>query len=202
MPTVSIRPATHADAIHMTCFVDMASEGLALILWEALREPHQTLIEFGRSRAMREEGAFSYRNAHIAEVDSAVAGGLVGYRIEPGHDVSVRMPDPAEAAKIPAFLRPVIELEQLAGDHWYVNILATYPEMRGKGVGAALLAKADALGRHAAAVGTALIVDADNAPALRVYASAGYAEKARRPLVPFPMRPNGGDWLLLAKPLA
>ena len=201
MPSVAIRPATPADAIHMTCFVDMASEGLALMLWEALRGPHQTLIEFGRSRAMREEGAFSYRNAHVAEVDGAVAGGLVGYKIEPGHDVSVRMPDPAEAAKIPAFLRPVIELEQLAGDHWYVNILATYPEMRGKGVGAALLAKADDLGRAANAVGTALIVDADNRPALSVYARAGYSEMARRPLVPFPMRPDGGTWLLLAKPL-
>ena len=202
MPPVSIRPATPADAIPMTCFVDMASEGLALMLWEALREPHQTLIEFGRSRAMREEGSFSYRNAHIAEVDGVVAGGLVGYRIEPGHDVSVRTPDPAEAAKIPAFLRPVIELEQMAGDHWYVNILATYPEMRGKGVAAALLAKADDLGRAAGAVGTALIVDADNRPALSVYARAGYAETARRPLIPFPMRPNGGTWLLLAKPLA
>jgi GNAT superfamily N-acetyltransferase len=198
----SIRPATPVDAIHMTCFVDMASEGLALMLWDALREPQQTLIEFGRARAMREDGAFSYRNAHIAEVDGAVAGGLVGYTIEPDHDVSVRMPDPAEAAKIPDFLRPVIELEQMAGDHWYVNILATYPEMRGKGVGAALLAKADDLGRAAKAAGTALIVDADNRPALTVYARAGYLEKARRPLIPFPMRPDGGTWLLLAKQLA
>jgi GNAT superfamily N-acetyltransferase len=202
VPTVSIRPATPADAIHMTCFVDMASEGLVLMLWEALRGPHQTLIEFGRSRAMREDGAFSYRNAHIAEVAGAVAGGLVGYRIDPGHDVSVRMPDPAEAAKVPDFLRPVIELEQLACGHWYVNILATYPEMRGKGVGAVLLAKADDLGRSTGATGTALIVDAENQPALRAYARAGYFEKARRPLVPFPMRPNGGTWLLLAKPLA
>ena len=199
--TVSIRPATPADAIHMTCFVDMASEGLALMLWGALKEPHQTLIEFGRSRAMREEGAFSYRNAHIAEVNGAVAGGLVGYKIEPGHDLSVRMPEPAEAAKVPDFLRPVVELEQLSAGHWYINILATYPEMRGNGVGTALLAKADDLGRAAEAVGTALIVDAENRPALSVYARAGYLEKARRPLTPFPMRPNGGEWLLLTKPI-
>jgi GNAT superfamily N-acetyltransferase len=112
------------------------------------------------------------------------------------------MPDPAEAAKIPAFLQPVIELEQMAADHWYVNILATYPEMRGKGVGAALLAKADNLGRAAGALGTALIVDAENRPALSVYARAGYVERARRPLIPFPMRPNGGTWLLLTRPNA
>jgi ribosomal protein S18 acetylase RimI-like enzyme len=198
---LTIRPATPADAIHMTCFVDMASEGLALMLWDALRAPHQTLVEFGRARAMREDGAFSYRNAHIAEVDGLVAGGLVGYRIEPGHDVSVRMPDPAEVAKVPEFLRPVVELEQLAADHWYVNILATYPELRGRGVGAALLAHADALGRAAGATGTALIVDAENQPALSAYKRAGYSESARRPLVPFPMRPNGGVWLLLTKPL-
>lgn len=201
MPTVSIRPATPADAIHMTCFVDMASEGLALTLWDALREPHQTLIEFGRSRAMREEGSFSYRNAHIAEVGGAVAGGLVGYRIRPGHDVSVRIPDPAEAAKIPAFLKPVIELEQMAGNHWYVNILATYPEYRGQGVGSALLKHADALGRATSAKGLALIVDLENKAALRVYEAAGYREFARRPLIPFPMRPKGGEWLLLTRPI-
>lgn len=201
MASPSIRPATAAPAPHLVCFVDIASEGLALMVWEALREPHVVLTEFGRSRAMRAEGAFSYRNAHIAEAGGAVAGGLVGYRIEPDHDVSVRMPDPAEAAKVPEFLRPIIELEQLAGGHWYVNIIATYPEFRGRGVGAALLAHADALGREAGAGGMALIVDSDNHAALKAYARAGYEEKARRPLLPFPMRPDGGHWLLMTKPL-
>lgn len=201
MSAATIRPATPADAPHLVCFVDMASEGLALKIWDSLREPHQVLTEFGRSRAMREEGAFSYVNGHIAEIDGAVAGGLVGYVIQPDHDVSVRMPDPAEATKVPAFLHPMIELETLAADHWYINIIATYPEFRGQGVGAALLAHADGLGRAAGAAGMALIVDADNRAALRAYERAGYAETARRPLAPFPMRPNGGHWLLMTKPL-
>lgn len=201
MAAPTIRPATPADAAHLVCFVDMASEGLALTVWDALRAPHQVLTEFGRSRAMGEEGAFSYVNGHIAEVDGAIAGGLVGYVIEPDHDISARMPDPAEAAKVPAFLHPVIELETLVPGHWYVNIIATYPEFRGQGVGAALLAHAEMLGRAAGVTGMALIVDADNHPALRAYDRAGYAETARRPLVPFPMRPNGGHWLLMTKPV-
>ena len=201
MPAIPIRPAKPADAPHLVCFVDMASEGLALKIWDSLRAPHQVLTEFGRSRAMREEGAFSYINGHVAEVGGAIAGGLVGYVIAPDHDISARMPDPAEAAKVPAFLHPVIELETLVPGHWYVNIIATYPEFRGQGVGAALLTHAETLARTADATGMALIVDADNRAALRAYDRAGYAETARRPLVPFAMRPDGGHWLLMTKPL-
>jgi hypothetical protein len=40
---MSIRPAIPADATHLACFVDMASEGLALHVWEAMKLPGQTL---------------------------------------------------------------------------------------------------------------------------------------------------------------
>src|SRR5690606_5008635 len=87
---VTIRPATPADASHLACFVDMASEGLALKLWEAMKAPEQTLFEVGRSRALREEGSFSYRNGHMAEIESVVAGALVGYKIAEVHDRDYR----------------------------------------------------------------------------------------------------------------
>jgi ribosomal protein S18 acetylase RimI-like enzyme len=177
----------------------MASEGLALKVWEAVAKPNQVVTECGRARAMQPDGAFSYRNGSIATVDGAVAGGLIGYVLKANHDASVRMPDAADAAHLPAFIRSLIELEQLAAEHWYINVLATYPEYRRSGVGAALLAHAEAAGRKVMAKGVALTVDADNSMALSVYVRAGYVERGRRPLLPFAKRPDGGEWLLMAK---
>lgn len=197
----SIRPATPADATHLACFVDMASEGLAEKIWESVRSPGQTLFEVGRGRALRDESSFSYRNSHVAEIDGVVAGGLVSYRIAEDRDPNHRTAEAAPGVQPPAFIGPVLELEALITGYWYVNVLATYPEYRGQGVGAALLAQADDLGRKAAATGMALIVDADNRAARKVYERVGYREIARRPLAPFSMRPDGGEWLLLTKPL-
>lgn len=198
MEAPTIRPATPADATHLACFVDMASGGLALLLWEALRGPHQSLFEVGRSRALREDGTFSYRNGHIAEVGGRVAGGLVGYVIAAAQDASRRLPGVGEAPKLPAFIRPLMELEALVPEHWYVNVLATYPEHRGHGIGAALLGHADGRARAAASDGMALIVESQNESALRLYARSGYCETARRPQVAA-LPGIAGDWLLLTK---
>jgi GNAT superfamily N-acetyltransferase len=42
-------------------------------------------------------------------------------------------------------LVPLLELMNLALSTWYVHVLAAYPEHRGKGLGAALLALAERL---------------------------------------------------------
>lgn len=197
MEAPSIRPAAPADATHLACFVDMASGGLAALLWEALRGPHQTLFETGRSRALREDGTFSYRNGHIAEVGGHVAGGLIGYVIKAGQDASRRLPGIGEAQKLPAFIQPMMELEALVPDHWYVNIVATYPEYRGQGIGAALLGHADERARTVACSGMALIVASQQESARRLYERSGYREAARRPQAALPGKT--GDWLLLTK---
>jgi ribosomal protein S18 acetylase RimI-like enzyme len=199
MAKIGIRPATTADATHLAAFVDMASEGLALHLWERMRQPGQTLFEIGRSRALREEGSFSYRNAHMADVEGVVAGALVGYQIAEVHDRNLRVAGDQNAPAMPAFVEGLIELESMAPLHWYVNVLAIYPEYRGQGVGKALLAHADKLGRETAAKGMALIVASENAGARRLYEKSGYRETARRPLVAFPGFHHGGDWVLMTK---
>jgi ribosomal protein S18 acetylase RimI-like enzyme len=197
MAKISIRPATPADATHLACFVDMASEGLALRLWEIMRKPAQTLFEVGRSRALREEGSFSYRNAHLAEIDGIVAGGLVGYRIAEVHDRAYRTAGDSNAPAMPAFVEALVELEAMVPGHWYVNILATYAEHRGRGIGKALLSYADGLARASAAKGLALIVASGNAGARRLYEAAGYREKASRPVLDAGV--DHGDWLLMTR---
>ena len=108
MAKMTIRPANSwDDATHLACFVDMASEGLALHLWETMKGPGQTLFEVGRSRALREDGSFSFQNSRIAEIDMIVAGGLVGYKIAEMHDREYRR----VATRMPRHCRPSL-------NHW------------------------------------------------------------------------------------
>ncbi len=177
----------------LVAFVDMAGEGFASYFWSTMAEAGQSPIEIGRQRALRNTGSFSWLNAHIAEVDGQVAGALVGYVIDDPVD-------PADIARTPELLLPLVELEAEAPGHWYVNVLAVHPEFRRHGVGAALLAHADDLGRQAGTRGMAIIVASENDRAVRLYEKVGYRQAARRPLRPFPGAKRGGDWLLLTKP--
>jgi ribosomal protein S18 acetylase RimI-like enzyme len=173
--------------------VDIAGEGLATYFWGQMAGVGQSPFEIGRIRARRDEGAFTWRNAHIAEVDGDVAGALIGYRIAD---------DAAEEdlSGTPDILKPLAELEGLAPGHWYVNVLAVFPEYRGKGIGKLLLNRADEIGRRDAPAGMAIIVAGENEGAVRLYRKVGYRIVAQRPMVSFPGNKRRGDWVLLTKP--
>jgi len=173
--------------------VDMAAKGLASHFWRQMAEPGQSPLEVGRARALRDDGAFSWRNGHIAEVDGDVAGALVGYVIDDPVDVS----DLENANPI---VRDLTLLEARVPGHWYVNVLAAYPEYRGTGVGSALLRYADVVGKAATRKGMAIIVASENAGARRLYERCGYRYTAKRPVVDPSGLAGNGDWLLLTKP--
>lgn len=192
MSEARIRPANIADAVHLAAFVDMASRGLASYNWRLMAEPAQAPFEVGRARAMRETGDFSYSNAHIAEIDGTPAGALIGYPL----------PDPYDhgsIAKVPAIFRPLAELEAEAAGCWYLNVLAVYPEYRGRGVGRSLLAQANRIGKSAPK-GMAIIVASQNERAMKLYTGDGYRTVSRRRFVPPAGLDDEGDFLLLTKP--
>jgi ribosomal protein S18 acetylase RimI-like enzyme len=193
MSDFRIRPATPRDATDLVAMIDMAGEGLPTCFWSHMAEAGQSPIEIGRARAMREAGAFSYRNAWIAEIGAAVAGILIGYTIDDPVDLS-NIDDLHEIA------RPLVRLEAKAPGHWYVNALAVYPEFRRLGVGTRLLHQADALGRASAPNGMTIIVASENIGARRLYERFGYREKASEPLVAYPGFKRGGEWVLLTRP--
>ena len=93
----------------------------------------------------------------------------------------------------------MLELEAIAAGSWYVHILAVHPEFRGRGVGSALLSKAEDIARLAGATRIALIVEEANAGALKLYLRDGFEEWTRRPYIPFPESRDQGDWILLKK---
>jgi ribosomal protein S18 acetylase RimI-like enzyme len=187
------RRATPDDASALAELVEMAGEGLPAQVWAGMAMPGETIWEVGQRRARREEGAFSYRNAVVVEVDGAVAATLMGYPLPP-------IPEPIDESTLPPMFVPLQELENLAPHTWYVNVLATYPQHRRQGHGARLLAIADRLAATSGKEGLSIIVSDANAAALRLYEHCGYRRRALRAMVKQGWENPGTAWVLLVKP--
>jgi ribosomal protein S18 acetylase RimI-like enzyme len=187
---VALRPATRGDAADLARLVDLASEGLSSYLWARMAEPGETAHDVGRRRAARDDGGFSWRNATLAEMGGRVAGGLVAYRLGDA---------PAPLDDLPALFRPMQALENAAPGTYYVNVLATYPAFRRRGVAGRLLDAAAAAAQGSA--GLSLIVADANVEARRLYDRFGFRETARAPLVPDGWQTRSTAWLLLQRPL-
>lgn len=188
-----IRRAEAADAAHLVRFINMAADDLPLHFWRKSVGPQGDPWAWGRERAARESGNFSYRNAWLAEVEGAVAACLLGYPAEAA-------PAPIDPDTPPVFV-PLLELEALAPGSWYLNVLATYEGYRGRGLGRALLARAEAVARAAGCGVISLIAADTHADALRLYRAQGYGEVARRAVVKGDWQVGASDWILFTRAL-
>lgn len=191
---VDIRAARKSDAAAMAALVDIAGEGLPSYFWSLMREPGQSVFEVGRARAARETGAFSFRNGTVAEIDGEVAALLVDYALDDPYELG-------DMSDVPEFIRPLVRLEAQAPGSWYVNVLAAFPEFRGKGFGGRLLAASETRGRERSHGRMSIIVAGENAGAVKLYKRTGYVERVREPVIEFPGCPHGGDWVLMTKEL-
>ena len=191
----TFRPATLADACALTVLVDIAGEGAPNWLWHSLARPGQSALEVGRDRARRAETGFSYRQATLAEVGGEIAAGLIVYPLDDPYDLT-------GLGDMPPLAQPLVWLEAQAPGSWYVNVLATFPEFRGQGIGAKLLAIAEEKAREAGANTASIIVGSWNTGATRLYQRAGYRTLASEPAVLPPDFPQSGDWILLTRRLA
>ncbi len=178
----------------MAELVNMAGEGLPLYLWTAMSDHDTSPWDVGRNRARRETGAFSYRNTVVREESGSVVACLVGYPLEDD-------PEPGDRGDLPAMFVPLQQLEDLACGTWYVNVLATYPEHRGKGYGRDLLSIAETLARDRAKRGLSIIVSDANTGARSLYERLGYREHTRKAMVKERWQNAGSEWVLLLKDL-
>jgi len=189
---IYFRDATPDDAEALAQLINFAGEGLPLYLWERLAEPGENAWDVGCRRARREEGGFSYRNTVVAAIETTVVACLIGYPIPP-------QPEPINYQDMPAMFVPLQELENLAPDTWYVNVLAAFPAYRGRGIGTQLLEIAEETAAAAGHQGLSIIVSDANTSARRLYERCGYRYIAKRPMVKDQWRNPGRDWLLLVK---
>ena len=186
------RWATVDDAEPMTRLVNFAGEGMPVYIWTRLAEDGQSPWQIGRERARRESGSFSYRNTVVREDGGEVVACLIGYPLPDE-------PEPVDYGELPAMFRPLQELEDLAPKTWYVNVLAAFPEHRGKGYGGALLVIADEITRDTDREGLSIIVSDANSGARRLYERSGYKEIATRPMHKDDWENDGENWVLLIK---
>ena len=193
--TPIFRPAIKADAAALAVLVDIAGEGMPAYMWSTLAAPGQSVLELGRERARRETGGFSYNNAIVAEIDGEIAASLVGYRLDEPYDLGV-------LDDMPPIVHPLVRLEAKAPGSWYVNVLATFPEFRRRGIGAKLLAIAEDKAREEGAPALSVIVGGWNEAAAELYGRAGYAARASDKAILFPGCPYEGDWVLMVRSLS
>lgn len=190
---MDIRRARASDAAHLVRFINMAADDLPLHFWRKTVGPEGDPWALGQERAARETGNFSYSNAWLAEVEGTIAACLLGYGAEAEHG-------PIDPDTPPIFV-PLLELEALAPGSWYLNVLATYEAFRGKGLGSALLAHAEAIAAAAGHDTISLIAEDTHHDALRLYTAKGFREVARRPVVRDDWDVDATEWILFTKPV-
>ncbi|MEM7641803.1 MAG: GNAT family N-acetyltransferase [Pseudomonadota bacterium] len=184
---IAVRPAGRAEARTIARLTDMAGEGLPSHLWSQMAGPGEDALSVGAARAARCAGVFSGKNARMATWHGAAVGVVIDYGLE-----AVDRPGP----DVPSLLRPLCDLEVLAGGTHYVNVLAVCPEARRRGVARALIADAAArAGRD-----LTLTVASGNDGARALYAACGFAEAAQRPMGRGGPPGLSGTWILLRRP--
>lgn len=188
------RRATPDDAKVLSELVNIAGEGLPLYLWARMAEAERSPWDIGQERARRDAGAFSYRNAVLLEQNGEIVSCLIGYPLDD-------TPSPVDYSDMPPMFVPLQQLEDMAPGTWYVNVLATYPDHRGRGYGHKLLALANAIAADQGKRGLSLIVADSNTGARGLYERLGYRERARRPMVKEQWQSPGTNWTLLVKEL-
>ena len=185
------RIATADDASILAELVNYAGEGLPEYLWSQMAESGDDVWEIGRQRQAKkaEEGQIV-----VIDLGEGAIAGLTGYTI------------PAEVEPIPddlpAIFRPLQELENLAPSTWYVNVLATLPDLRGKGYGSKLLELAEQIASNEDLDSMSLIVADNNSNARRLYERHGYTQEARRTMVKEDWQTDAENWILMIKKLA
>lgn len=186
------RPATIEDAHALAELVNMAGEGLPYYVWSDLADPGMSPWEVGRNRAKRDSGGFSYRNAVIRVDNNNVIACMIGYPLDDE-------PEPVNYDEIPGMFVPLQQLEDEVPGTWYVNVLATYPDYRGRGYGQELLSIAEQIACDLNKSGMSVIVSDANTGARRLYEKCGYRERGIRPMVKKEWKNEGNNWILLTK---
>jgi len=189
------RGATPQDALAMAELVNIAGEGMPLYLWTQMAGERESPWQIGQQRAQRVSGGFSYRNTVVHEDGDSVVAALIGYPLQD-------QPEPANYDEMPETFVTFKHLAEKVPGTWYINVLATYADHRGKGYGTGLLGVAELMAAQQKCNGLSLIVSDANPKARRLYSRSGYQEVASRPMVKESWENAGENWILLRKALS
>lgn len=188
------RRATSDDVPELPELVNIAGHGLPLYLWGKLAGPGESPWDVAINRAKRGKGGFAFDNTVVREEGGKIAACMIAYRLS-------NAPTVYSHDDVPAVVAPLYELENVVPGTWYINVLASFPEYRGRGYGAELLQLSELMARDAQCKGLSLIVSDENTAARRLYERHGYTERATLPIVKEGWEHAGENWVLLVKDL-
>lgn len=191
---MDIKNASKRNAADLAYLLNLAGEGIPRYLWSSMAEAGQDPMEFGKARAAREEGGFSYRNARVCVEHSQVQGMIVSYRQPESYSTE-------GIGDYPEVVRPLVLLESNAPGSWYINAIATFESCQGRGIARLLLNEAEARAISAGVSVISLIVASENLRAKGLYEYLGYESVSSLPVVSYPGCLHGGEWLLMIKNL-
>ena len=188
--TPPFRIAVEADAMNLAELVNFAGEGLPFHIWSGLARNGENPWTIGRDRQ-----AEKVRDGQVIVMDvgEGVIAALTGYVIGPD-------PEPI-GSDFPALFRPLQELENEALQSWYINVLACYPDHRGKGYGTRLMQVAEDICRSIGLLRLCLIVASNNTDAWRLYERLGYVRASSRRCVRNGWETDTECWDLMIKTL-
>ena len=178
------------DCLAIAELGQLAGHNIPGHFWGPWQQPGDSIVEAGARKAASEDENFSYRNAHLAWIGDEVAGMLLGYPLPSAEDNDE---DPLEFEE---FVQPMVELEQLVPESFYINMIATYPQFRGQGVGSALVGLIDELAAAAGCEISSLQVFDYNAEAIRLYRRLGFETIAERDMIASDYLPAGKIFLM------
>jgi ribosomal protein S18 acetylase RimI-like enzyme len=188
---ILFRDAEQADAREIAALYRLAAGGVADVIWDALKEPGEDIVDAGARRYAREDADFSYQNCAIAECRGRPVGLLHAYPMQTDADF-----DPASVDPV---LRPYAELEEDAS--YYIAGIALKADYRGRGMGTKMLRLAELRAMTRGLAKMSLIAFEENAESIRLYERLGYRVTDSRDIVPHPLIQYDGRALLMVKTL-
>ena len=182
---LQVRRAMPEDAAFLARLTNIAGEGLPCFLWAQAAPDGTDPFRTGETRARRDEGGFSWKNAHVATWHGVDVGLIIDYDINGA--------DSAEGAS-PA-IAPLITLEAQAVGTRYVNVLAVLPTARRRGIAQAMMQHL----RQRTTRDITLIVRSENRNARAVYLVMDFEPVDTRPLGAGGPPDLTGDWMLMRR---
>lgn len=177
----------------------MAGHGVMELFYEGL-VPGKSVIDCVMTRRILDRDSFATVKRWRVAMDGA--GNFLGALNSMPHKVLMNAPDDPLIDK--ARLQPIgglLELEENAGESYFVNIIAVYPQHRGSGAGYALMLEAERLARRQNFPRMSLCTFDGDPGLLKFYRRQGFAAKDSRPIGTYPAIGASGNFVLMTREL-
>lgn len=178
----------------------MAGHGIMTMLYEGLvpgKTVAQTLVD---RRILNPKSYSALPRWRIAEGEDRTFLGAVN--CFPQSVLMATEHDPLLVGDRVLPLAELSELEELAVDSYYINMIAVFPQHRRSGAGRALVAEAGRLARRAGMTKLSLCTFDADPSLMSFYGSLGFTVRERRPIRANPFFDFSGKWVLLMRELA